>query len=123
MMLQEITAEGEFGLMELEAGQNTSRFTESEFPIRPPVERQGTDRLLEIWALLISSTSQDHLPLPDIANETVLTGMHSSRLVEYEQIVEHDVIAQLSPKEKYTITLEIRSVRKAEPKIVEPDWA
>lgn len=39
----------------------------------------------------------------------------------FEEILEYDIIVKMPPKEKYTIELEIKSIKKAEPKIVEEE--
>lgn len=35
--------------------------------------------------------------------------------------IEYDIVVQMSPKRKYTINLEVKSISKAEPKIVGPN--
>jgi hypothetical protein len=39
-----------------------------------------------------------------------------------EEILEYDIVVCMSPRKSYTIELEVKSIRKAEPKIVEPEW-
>lgn len=55
--------------------------------------------------------------------------MTRSSLIEesYEEILpeetlEYDVIVQMPPRKRYTIELEVKSIKKAEPIIVEPEW-
>jgi len=36
-----------------------------------------------------------------------------------EEVVEYDIAVHIPPKKRYTINLEVREIRKAEPKIVE----
>lgn len=39
-----------------------------------------------------------------------------------EETLEYDVIVQMPPRKRYTIELEVKSIKKAEPIIVEPEW-
>lgn len=39
-----------------------------------------------------------------------------------EEILEYDVVVRMPPRKKYTIELEVKSIRKAEPRVVEPEW-
>lgn len=39
-----------------------------------------------------------------------------------EEMLEYDVVVQMPPKRRYNIELEIRGIKKAEPKIVESEW-
>ena len=39
-----------------------------------------------------------------------------------EEILEYDVIVQMPPRRRYTIELEVEGIRKAEPRIIEPEW-
>jgi len=38
-----------------------------------------------------------------------------------EEILEYDIVVCMPPRKSYTIELEVKSIRKAEPKIVEPE--
>jgi len=55
--------------------------------------------------------------------------MTRSSLIEesYEEVLpwetlEYNVIVQMAPRKRYTIELEVKSIKKAEPIIVEPEW-
>lgn len=37
-----------------------------------------------------------------------------------EEMMEYDVVVRMPPKRRYTVELEVKSIRKAEPRIVEP---
>lgn len=39
-----------------------------------------------------------------------------------EETLEYDLIVQMPPKNRYSIELEVKSIRKAELIIVEPEW-
>lgn len=39
-----------------------------------------------------------------------------------KEMLEYDIVVRMLPKRKYTIELEVKSIKKAEPKIVEPEW-
>ena len=39
-----------------------------------------------------------------------------------EEMLEYNVVVRIPPIKRYTIELEIKSVKRAEPKIVEPEW-
>jgi hypothetical protein len=39
-----------------------------------------------------------------------------------EETLEYDVVVQMPPRKRYTIELQVKSIRKAEAKIVEPEW-
>ena len=39
-----------------------------------------------------------------------------------EEMLEYDIVVRMPPRRRYTIELEIKGIRKAEPKIVEPEW-
>lgn len=39
-----------------------------------------------------------------------------------EETLEYDLIVQMPPRNRYSIELEVKSIRKAEPIIVEPEW-
>ncbi len=39
-----------------------------------------------------------------------------------EEILEYDIIVRMSPRRRYTIELEVESIKKAEPRIIEPEW-
>ena len=38
------------------------------------------------------------------------------------EMLEHNIILKMTPKEKFKINIEIKKITKAKPKIVEPDW-
>lgn len=38
-----------------------------------------------------------------------------------KEMLEYDVVVQMPPRRRYIIELEVKSIRKAEPKIVEPE--
>jgi hypothetical protein len=38
------------------------------------------------------------------------------------EMLEHNIIIKMTPKEKFNINLEIIEIKKAKPKIIEPDW-
>jgi len=39
-----------------------------------------------------------------------------------EDLLDYDIIFRMPPKRKYTIELEVKSIKKAKPKFVEPEW-
>lgn len=39
-----------------------------------------------------------------------------------EEILEYDIVVRIPPRKRYTIELEVKGIKKAEPKIVEPEW-
>lgn len=39
-----------------------------------------------------------------------------------EEMLEYNVVVRIPPIKRYAIELEIKSVKRAEPKIVEPEW-
>ncbi len=39
-----------------------------------------------------------------------------------EEMLEYDVVVRVPPRKKYTIELKVKSIKKAEPRIVEPEW-
>jgi hypothetical protein len=39
-----------------------------------------------------------------------------------EETLEYDIIVRMPPRKRYTIELEVKSIKKAEPRIVEPAW-
>ena len=39
-----------------------------------------------------------------------------------EEMLEYDIVVRMPPKKKYTIELEVKSIKKAKPKIIEPEW-
>jgi hypothetical protein len=40
---------------------------------------------------------------------------------DYKEIVEHDVVVCMPPKKRYTLEINIKTIRKGEPKIIEPE--
>ena len=38
------------------------------------------------------------------------------------EMLEHNIIIKMTPKERFNINLEINEIKKAKPKIIEPDW-
>ena len=38
-----------------------------------------------------------------------------------EEMLEYDIVVKMPPKEKHTIELEIKSIKKAEPKVIKPE--
>lgn len=55
--------------------------------------------------------------------------MTSSSLIEGfceeippEETLEYDIIVWMPPRKRYSIELEVKSIKKAEPIIVEPEW-
>lgn len=54
--------------------------------------------------------------------------MNKTSLIEkfYEEIlpeetIEYDIIVRMPPRKKYTIEIEVKSIKKAKPRIVEPE--
>lgn len=41
--------------------------------------------------------------------------------VSFEEMIEHDIIVRMPPKKRYTINLQVVSIKRAQPKIVEPE--
>ncbi len=39
-----------------------------------------------------------------------------------EETLEYDIIVRMPPRKRYTIELEVKNIKKAEPRIVEPEW-
>ena len=39
-----------------------------------------------------------------------------------EEMLEYNIVVRMPPRKRYTIELEIKGVKRAEPKIVEPKW-
>lgn len=39
-----------------------------------------------------------------------------------EEALEHDIVVRMPPRKRHTIELEVKSIKKAEPRIVEPEW-
>ncbi|MDL1971056.1 MAG: hypothetical protein LWW94_08820 [Candidatus Desulfofervidaceae bacterium] len=54
----------------------------------------------------------------EIKSETSVSEMLKDTF--YEEI-EHDVIVCLSPRKRYTLEINIKAIRKGEPKIIEPE--
>lgn len=55
----------------------------------------------------------------EIKNETFVSETFEDTF--YEEIVEHDVVVCMPPKKRYTVEINIKTIRKGEPKIVEPE--
>jgi CRISPR/Cas system CMR-associated protein Cmr5 small subunit len=60
-----------------------------------------------------------------IKNETSLTEKSSKETISEEDLVlemlEHDFIAHMPPKRRYTIELEVKKISRGKPRVVEPD--
>jgi len=41
--------------------------------------------------------------------------------ISYEEAIEHNIIVRMPPKKRYTIKLHVMGIKKAQPKIVEPE--
>lgn len=54
---------------------------------------------------------------PIFENET-----YKFREIIPEEMLEHDIFVKMPPKKKYTIKVKITRIRKAEPRIVIPDY-
>jgi hypothetical protein len=39
-----------------------------------------------------------------------------------EETLEYDIIVRIPPRKRYAIGIEVKSIKKAEPRIVEPEW-
>jgi hypothetical protein len=39
-----------------------------------------------------------------------------------EETLEYDIIVRMPPRKRYAIGIEVKSIKKAEPRIVEPEW-
>lgn len=39
-----------------------------------------------------------------------------------EETLEYDIIVKMPPRKRYSIELEVKGIKKAEPRIVEPEW-
>lgn len=39
-----------------------------------------------------------------------------------EETLEYDIVVRMPPRKRYTVELEVKSIKKAEPRIVEPEW-
>lgn len=39
-----------------------------------------------------------------------------------EETIEYDITVRMPPRKRYTIELEVTSIKKAEPRVVEPEW-
>ena len=68
------------------------------------------------------STGNYRLPITEVINATLPTEVWNFDEIEDQEMIEYDIVVRLPPKARYTVTLEVKSIRKAEPKIVAPDW-
>ena len=59
-------------------------------------------------------------PYFEIKSETSLMGEAIEEVVP-EEILEYDIVVRIPPRKRYTIELKVNSVRRAEPRIVEPE--
>jgi len=54
------------------------------------------------------------------------SGTYITEVLSEEDIInemlEHDFIVRMPPRKRYTIELEVKSIKKAKPRIVEPEW-
>jgi hypothetical protein len=73
--------------------------------------------LLSLFEIDSSSVCPDFVPM----SETYMTEPLSEEDI-INEMLEHDFIVRMPPRRRYTIELEIKSIKKAEPKIVEPEW-
>lgn len=44
-----------------------------------------------------------------------------SNIISYDELMEYNIIVRMPPKRRYTINLQVMDIRKAKPKIVEPE--
>lgn len=65
---------------------------------------------------LDQSSVQPHF---EIRNETCL--IESTFEENFTTMLEYNEVVQIPPKRKYRIELEVKSIRRAEPKFIEPD--
>ena len=82
-------------------------------------ELSAGDFYESLWPFLETDLSSVH-PSWKIKSETSLIG----KMIEeppYEEIFEHNITIKLPPKNKYKIQMHIKDVKKAVPKIVEPE--
>jgi hypothetical protein len=140
MSLQEVATTGTGEQPIYIPAQSSRQTSEEELSIRSTHGRvdYGVVFADETSGLIVSADI--FLPIPDIANETVRMDEPSYPTISYTAVsrsrvdtfvseadiltkmVESDIIVQMPPKRRYTIDLDVTSVRRAEPKAVIPDW-
>lgn len=49
--------------------------------------------------------------------------MHLEKNAFKEEALEYGVVVRIPPKRRYSVELEVKSIKKAEPKVVEPESA
>ncbi len=59
-------------------------------------------------------------PIFEIKSETFASDVMRED-VFYEEILEYDVVVCMPPKKRYTVEINIQTIRKGEPKIIEPE--
>ena len=60
-------------------------------------------------------------PKFEVVSETYATENLTEENI-IDEMLEYDIIVRMPPRRMYTVTLEIMSIKKAEPRVVEPDW-
>jgi len=68
----------------------------------------------------MSSTKSSAISNSAVKEKIILERTRSER-ASLEEGVEQDVIVRLPPKRCYSVELEIESIKKAEPKLAEPE--
>ena len=94
--------------------------TYQELDIHIPYARNLYRLILSKLSSQRSISSDIILPLQEAVNETV--SLIESEYAVGVEMPEYDVVVNMPPREKYTITLEVLTIRKAQPNIIEPDW-
>jgi len=56
----------------------------------------------------------------EIKSETSLMGEAIEEVVP-EEMLEYDIVVRIPPRRRYTIELKVKSIKRAEPRIVEPE--
>jgi len=83
-------------------------------------------------ALRALTQSQAHFPLRDTSsvcpgikfrNETSLLQTHlSSNDPGFGADIEQAIVVHMPPVDQFTVEIEVKGIRRAKPRIVEPDW-
>lgn len=118
-MLEEITRTGVKEPSEALFDWNISRFDDVEHKLGRRLNRVISQEFLEMF---FAFTGDYGFPTTEIVNATGAFEVLAKPILTDVELIESNIIVRMPPKEKYTVTLAIKSIRKADPKIVEPDW-